>query len=69
MTAATTAHQSWPIVCRHCGETIAIRTTDGSLRVLDKFKPDRGSRLNVTCPECKRMTRVTANLGVSDHRT
>ena len=69
MTAAETRYPSYAVLCRHCGETIAIRTTDGSLRVLDKFKPDRGSRLNVTCPECKRMTRVTANLGVSDYRT
>lgn len=57
-----TATEPYLIPCRHCGETVAVRMKTGKLRVLGPFLVEHGSRINITCEECKQATRVTVNL-------
>lgn len=64
---ATAIVEPYLVMCRHCGEPIGIRLRNGKLKVFDAFDIDR-NRVNVTCPECKRMTKVPAHLGVEPNR-
>ena len=50
--------QPYLVICRDCGEAIAVRMSTGRLRALGEWDQGENGAVVIVCPACQRANRI-----------